>query len=98
MFDRAACLLVAGLTATLPKICTWQAAPAPDSGWVARSWQLDDGLPDNNVTGVAQTSEGHLWLSTHRGLVRFDGLRFQSIQLPDFPKGMHPLIRGICLN
>jgi signal transduction histidine kinase/ligand-binding sensor domain-containing protein len=98
MVDRAARLLVAALMATLAEISTLQAAPASDPGWVARSWQLDDGLPDNNVTGVAQTSEGYLWLSTHRGLVRFDGVRFQSIQLPDFPKGMHPLIRGMCLG
>src|SRR5882762_5330885 len=29
----------------------------------ARVWRLDDGLPDNSVTGVAQTADGYLWLA-----------------------------------
>lgn len=31
--------------------------------WLTRTWQTDEGLPDNNVTGVAQAIDGHLALS-----------------------------------
>lgn len=36
----------------------------------------DDGLPQNGVRGIAQTSDGYLWFTTFDGLVRFDGVRF----------------------
>ncbi|MCX6878897.1 MAG: hypothetical protein NTW21_34565 [Verrucomicrobia bacterium] len=44
--------------------------------WFTRSWQSDVGLPDNTVVGIAQTSDGFLWVATPSGLARFDGLRF----------------------
>lgn len=66
--------------------------------WSARAWQSDDGLPDNSVTGVAQTSDGYLWIATHNGLARFDGVQFQQIKLP-LPSGRtHPLIRAMTLG
>lgn len=39
-------------------------------------WTTANGLPQNTVTGVAQTKDGYLWLSTFDGLARFDGVRF----------------------
>lgn len=47
--------------------------------WLAQSWQTEDGLPDNNVGGVAQTADGYLWVGMPTGLARFDGLRFETI-------------------
>lgn len=44
--------------------------------WYARAWRSDEGLPDNNVTGIAQAPDGFLWVGTLGGLVRFDGDRF----------------------
>lgn len=44
--------------------------------WFARPWRSDEGLPDNNVSGIAQTADGFLWIGTVGGLVRFDGARF----------------------
>jgi signal transduction histidine kinase/ligand-binding sensor domain-containing protein len=50
------------------------------SGWAAEygfdAWTTANGLPQNTVTGVAQTPDGYLWLSTFDGLARFDGVRF----------------------
>ncbi len=40
------------------------------------SWTTDDGLPQNSVRALTQTSDGYLWLTTLDGLVRFDGIRF----------------------
>jgi signal transduction histidine kinase/ligand-binding sensor domain-containing protein len=46
--------------------------------WVVRTWQSDEGLPDNTVVGIEQTPDGFLWVATKTGLVRFDGVRFQA--------------------
>jgi diguanylate cyclase (GGDEF)-like protein len=39
-------------------------------------WTVEQGLPQNSVQAVVQTRDGHLWLGTQEGLVRFDGVRF----------------------
>src|SRR5688572_17120178 len=39
-------------------------------------WTTEDGLPQNSVLSIAQTSDGYLWLATFNGLARFDGVRF----------------------
>jgi ligand-binding sensor domain-containing protein len=39
-------------------------------------WTTAKGLPQNTVTGIAQTPDGYLWLSTFDGLARFDGVKF----------------------
>jgi len=39
-------------------------------------WTTDDGLPQNAVNAILQTSDGYLWLATYDGLVRFDGRQF----------------------
>ena len=41
-----------------------------------RIWQSPDGLPEDFAQAVAQTADGHLWIGTSGGLVRFDGVRF----------------------
>jgi len=51
--------------------------------WFARPWRSDEGLPDNNVTGIAQTTDGFLWVGTAGGLVRFDGDRFDEFSPPN---------------
>src|SRR5579872_2766919 len=86
--------LLAGLCAVASHV---SAAPG-DSGWSARVWQLDAGLPDNRVSGIAQTPDNYLWLATHSGLARFDGERFQKILFP-IPSGRtRPLIRAMLLG
>lgn len=62
------------------------AARAADSRWFARSWQTDDGLPNNYVTAITQTSDGYLWVGTQGGVVRFDGVRFSKFSA-GYPSG-----------
>ena len=92
--SRILVVLLAGLWGPASQI---SAAPN-DSGWSARVWQLDDGLPDNRVTGIVQTPDHYLWLATHSGLARFDGVRFQSIGLPIPSWRTRPLIRTMLLG
>ncbi len=39
-------------------------------------WTTDNGLPQNSVRRIVQTSDGYIWFTTLDGLVRFDGVRF----------------------
>jgi len=52
---------------------------AGDQEWnyTVRSWQSQDGLPEETVQAFAQTPDGYLWVGTSGGLLRFDGARFQ---------------------
>jgi signal transduction histidine kinase/ligand-binding sensor domain-containing protein len=47
-----------------------------------RLFTPQDGLPQANVTAIAQTREGYLWLGTEAGLARFDGASFVTIDAP----------------
>jgi signal transduction histidine kinase/ligand-binding sensor domain-containing protein len=40
------------------------------------SWTTDNGLPQNTVRSILQTSDGYLWFTTLDGVVRYDGVRF----------------------
>lgn len=44
--------------------------------YVLHTWETEDGLPNNNVAGIAESADGYLWLNTWSGVARFDGLRF----------------------
>lgn len=63
--------------------------------WASRSWQTSDGLPDNNVVGVAQTPDGYLWVATSGGLMRFDGAQFQEFPLANIPGVPNRVVRAM---
>jgi ligand-binding sensor domain-containing protein/signal transduction histidine kinase len=44
-----------------------------------RSWQREQGLPENYVRALAQISDGYLWVGTDEGVSRFDGVNFFSL-------------------
>ncbi len=46
------------------------------AGYTRHVWQAADGLPEQTVQAFAQTSDGHLWIGTTGGLLRFDGAHF----------------------
>ncbi|MEO6184101.1 MAG: two-component regulator propeller domain-containing protein [Verrucomicrobiota bacterium] len=70
---------VAGSWALCPLKCTAQVgtnAIESSAAFFTQIWQTEDGLPHNNIHGVAQAADGFLWVGTRRGLVRFDGTHF----------------------
>ena len=42
-------------------------------------WNTSNGLPQSHVSGITQTKNKLLWLSTYNGVVSFDGKRFNSL-------------------
>jgi signal transduction histidine kinase/ligand-binding sensor domain-containing protein len=52
-------------------------------------WNEKDGSP-SQITALAQTEDGYLWIGSERGLFRFDGVRFEeytpqsAIELPSY--------------
>jgi len=45
--------------------------------YIQDRWEIQQGLPQNFVSGITQTANGYLWLATEEGLVRFDGKEFR---------------------
>lgn len=45
-------------------------------------WGVERGLPSDIINTVTQSASGFLWLGTAKGLVRFDGITFESIYIP----------------
>lgn len=62
------------------------------SSWSVYVWQ-SDGLPDKKVTGLAQTSDGYLWVATPGGLARFDGIHFDEFSPSTLLNGRHHRVR-----
>lgn len=60
-------------------------AAAPVSPWHYRPYQTEDGLPDNSITGVNQTTDGFLWIATRGGLVCFNGEEFTPLPQANLP-------------
>ncbi len=56
------------------------------SQYVFDNWQIQQGLPQNSVEALARTPDGYLWLATHEGLVRFDGVRFTVFDRDNTPQ------------
>ena len=42
-----------------------------------QNWLTGDGLPQDSVHQLLQSSDGFLWIATEAGLARFDGLQFR---------------------
>lgn len=42
-----------------------------------QSWSTENGLPQNSVHQVFQSSDGYIWIATEDGVARFDGIDFK---------------------
>ncbi|MGB0065176.1 MAG: two-component regulator propeller domain-containing protein, partial [Terracidiphilus sp.] len=54
-----------------------------------QSWAMENGLPQNTVQALAQTQDGFIWLGTESGLVRFDGVEFET-----YDRNSNPALPG----
>ncbi len=51
------------------------------SQYVREQWTTETRFPGGAVNGIAQTTDGYLWIGTDRGLIRFDGFNFRPVSL-----------------
>ena len=73
-------------------------AALPAFGYTSRTWQSDEGLPNNYVRALVQTPDGYLWVGTCAGLARFDGLRFTSFNSGNTPALESDNITALCVD
>ncbi|MCC6130384.1 MAG: hypothetical protein IT186_10685, partial [Acidobacteria bacterium] len=67
----------------------------PLSQFVLDSWKNTDGLPNNTVNTILQTKDGYLWIGTHEGLVRFDGVAFRVFDKDNTPALRHNWVQSL---
>src|SRR5262249_19365819 len=58
------------------------------SQYLRSRWTAETGFPGGPVYAIAQSADGYLWVAAERGLVRFDGIRFQLIHPYDSASGL----------
>jgi signal transduction histidine kinase/ligand-binding sensor domain-containing protein len=77
-FMRRCTVMAFAMALVLLQLASLAAAELPGVGseYLIEVWQSDDGLPQNSVISMAQTTDGYLWMSTFGGIARFDGRRF----------------------
>lgn len=68
----SALLLCNSVFALDPKIALTQ--------YVHNSWGPDEGLHNTAIYDIIQTRDGYLWFATLGGLIRFDGVRFETFE------------------
>jgi signal transduction histidine kinase/ligand-binding sensor domain-containing protein len=78
-------------------IAVWasRAHGAGTPAFAAQTWMAENGLPDNSVSGLAQTPDGYLWVATQSSLTRFDGLDFIPEPLGETAAVSSRLIRAL---
>ena len=50
------------------------------SQYLRDTWSTEDTFPGGQITSIAQTADGCLWVGGEKGLVRFDGLGFRLLR------------------
>ena len=72
--------------AALALFCFVQATHALDpnveiSQYTQDFWAVENGFTGGAIYAITQTGDGYLWIGTEKGLVRFNGLEFEFIQV-----------------
>lgn len=58
-------------------------------------WLTENGLPQNSVHAVTQTSNGYIWIATEGGLARYDGITFKVFDKQNTPEFKSNYVRSL---
>src|SRR5436190_5333537 len=88
------CLTIRTWVLAAAVVCCQCAAMGQDLTLVSpRSWSADNSLLTDNISDLGQGKDDYLWLATYRGVLRFDGLRFVAMPIPELPLGGRTVCR-----
>lgn len=73
------------LLAALVPLSGLAAEKKPLATWSLAVWSTRDGLPHNQVNGIAQSVDGYLWFATWEGLVRYNSREFRTLRQREIP-------------
>lgn len=59
---------------------------SPKNNYKIDVWKTESGLPSATIYAIAQTQDGYLWIGTQGGLVRFDGVNFETFDRHNTPE------------
>jgi signal transduction histidine kinase/ligand-binding sensor domain-containing protein len=84
------------VAAALTPLAASRAEDRAPSQFLRDRWEAEQGFPGGAVWGIAQSSDGYLWIGADKGLVRYDGLTFRLFQHSS--PGSPPLTRVLGLT
>ncbi len=64
--------------------------------YVRQAWTTSNGLPLAAILTMAQTRDGYLWVGTHEGLARFDGVSFTVFNRRNTPILTNNRVTALC--
>ena len=71
------------------------AAGISDDSYTMKLWTVEDRLPGTPLTGLTQSRSGYIWLSTETKLIRFNGVEFVALPVPDEVLEVTGSLRGV---
>jgi ligand-binding sensor domain-containing protein len=95
---RRGCLTacLAAIVSLCFRPCTAAETSSLSVRYLPRTWQVDEGLPDNNVQAVVQTHDHYIWVGTSKGLARFDGVAFKTFTPQNTPELHSADVTSLC--
>ena len=92
-------------SAALPFAIVLAAAPVralnPERGlaqYLRDEWGPSKGYTGGSVYGFAQTADGFLWIAGENGVVRFDGITFSPLAIPQSAAVEGPTVLGAAVS
>ncbi len=75
------CFVVAAMTVPAFAVTRGGAAAvtgqAPGTGYAAKLYNADNGLPTSDANALYSSSDGFIWIGGYSGLIRYDGTNFE---------------------
>jgi len=66
-----------------------------EDSYTMKLWTVEDRLPGTPLTGLTQAERGYIWLSTETKLIRFNGVGFEALPVPQEVLEVTGSLRGV---
>lgn len=94
-FRRSALLLASALVLVANYPSQALNSEKSPSQYVQKIWNSTNGLPEDDVRAILQSSDGYLWLGTEEGVVRSDGVQFTVFDRSNTPQMSSNIITAL---